>query len=189
MSEAGKTVAIVVLDGVTQKELSPIKSELAKAGIKQIVVTTDDDIQMNFDYSLNEMSDEDLKKLCESIDAVVLLGGYRLYYITVGKKPPEKHLRKPLTCEDKLVKLLKECLDKGKIVATALAGPAFLAKHGLIKGKKATVLLLTNLIEMLKNNGVELVYDGVVEDGNLLTAKNFEDVPDLAKKLVEKLKK
>lgn len=69
-------------------------------------------------------------------------------------------------------KLLTQSISNGKITVLPLAVPAYAARLGLLKGRKATVYPTTDLITILKNNGgVEYINNDLVIDGNVVTLK------------------
>lgn len=59
------------------------------------------------------------------------------------------------------------CTEKGKIISAICAAPFILGKKGLLKGKKATCFPgFENEL-----SGAEILNDGVVTDGNIITAR------------------
>jgi len=74
-----------------------------------------------------------------------------------------------------LEKLIKELYEEGKLVAAICAGPEYLAKSGILNGRKYTT---TRLPESYEEEGLEdpfprdtYIEKRVVQDGNLITAK------------------
>ncbi|RLE57358.1 MAG: hypothetical protein DRJ40_03345 [Thermoprotei archaeon] len=185
----GTVVFIALFDGVHQRELSPIKSTLESRSFSTRILAVDNDIPINYWCQLSKLSAEDLSKLVDEGNALVILGGYRLYYIVTGKKPAKIKYRKPCPGLSNLLEIIKLFNERKKIIATALAGPALLARLGILKGKRATVLPTTDLVYIMRENGVEITYSPVEVSDNIITAKNIEDIPLLARTLVEVLEK
>ncbi|MCQ6253445.1 DJ-1/PfpI/YhbO family deglycase/protease [Methanocaldococcus sp.] len=105
-------------------------------------------------YDINNIDD---------YDAIVIVGG-------IGSK-------EYLWNNTKLIELVKEFYDKGKVVAAICLSPVVLARAGVLKGKKATVFPAPEAIEELKKYGAIYEDKGVVVDGNVITAKS----PDYAR--------
>lgn len=78
---------------------------------------------------------------------------------------------KPIVNKEVFEKLLIQSISTGKKTILPLATPAYAAKLGLLKGKRATVYPTTDLISVLKGNGVEFVNGDFVIDGNVVTMK------------------
>jgi hypothetical protein len=68
-------------------------------------------------------------------------------------------------------KLLTKSVSGGKKVILPLALPAYAAKLGLLKGRRATVYPTTELISLLRSNGAEFVNEDFVVDNNIVTMK------------------
>lgn len=112
--------------------------------------------------------------LDENLQGVILPGGM----------PGADNLDK---CE-KVHKAVDYCVEKGKIVSAICAAPFILGKKGILKGKKATCF--PGFEEYL--DGAEILEDGVVTDGNIITAKGagvaWEFGAEIAQKLTGKEK-
>ncbi|QQY79588.1 4-methyl-5(b-hydroxyethyl)-thiazole monophosphate biosynthesis [Keratinibaculum paraultunense] len=85
--------------------------------------------------------------------------------------------------DERVIKLVKEFNEEGKIIAAICAGPIVLQRAGIIKGKKVTSY--PGFEEDLK----ESIYkeDLVVQDGNIITARGPAVAVCFAMKLVENL--
>ena len=85
-------------------------------------------------------------------------------------------------------KAIDFCANNGKVISAICAAPFILGKRGLLKGKKATCF--PGFEEYL--DGAEVLEDGVVTDGNIITAKGagvaWEFGASVAEKLVGKEK-
>lgn len=112
--------------------------------------------------------------LNENLQGVILPGGM----------PGAENLDK---CET-VQKAVDYCVENGKIVSAICAAPFILGKKGILKGKKATCF--PGFEEYLE--GAEVLPNGVVTDGNVITAKGagvaWEFGAEIAQKLVGKEK-
>ncbi|GGI83564.1 hypothetical protein GCM10007112_20420 [Vulcanisaeta souniana JCM 11219] len=121
---------------------------------------------INFDIDLSRGVGEDL---LTNYDLAVFIAGYWAYYAATGKDMPGKV--KSVVNREAFEKLLTQSISNGKITVLPLAVPAYAARLGLLKGRKATVYPTTDLITILKNNGVEYINNDLVIDGNVVTLK------------------
>ncbi len=112
--------------------------------------------------------------LDENIEGVILPGGM----------PGADNLDK---CET-VQKAVDYCVANEKIVSAICAAPFILGKKGVLKGKKATCF--PGFEEYLE--GAEILTQGVVTDGNIITAKGagvaWEFGAAIAEKIVGKEK-
>jgi protease I len=97
---------------------------------------------------------EDIK--VDSLDALVIAGG--------------AGARKYLWENDALLRKVREADEKGKIVGAICISGAIPALAGIMRGKKGTVYPDPEALEVLKNGGETYVNEGVVVDGNVVTA-------------------
>lgn len=111
----------------------------------------------------------------DDFDAIMIVGG-------IGSK-------KYLWNNEDLIDLVKKFYKKGKIVSAICLSPVILAKAGILKGKKATVYPVKEAMDILKENGAEYVDEGVVTDGNIITAKDPEFTIVFGNKIAEMLEK
>jgi protease I len=89
-------------------------------------------------------------------------------------------------------KLVLAFYQKNKLVAAICAGPALLAKAGILKGIKATVWsssLDKSLVKILETNGALYDKGPVVKDGQIITANGPDAAQEFAEKIVETLAK
>ena len=74
----------------------------------------------------------------------------------------------------------------GEVVAAICASPAVvLAKHGLLKGRRAVAY--PGFEEGLKQAGAELVLENVVHDGNIITSRGPATAMEFALYLIQVL--
>lgn len=80
----------------------------------------------------------------------------------------------------------REAVKRDKILAAICIAPAILAKAGVLKGKKATVWsspMDKSAVRILKEEGALYEDEGVVQDGNIITANG----PQSARKFGERI--
>lgn len=120
------------------------------------------------DLTLGEVNVDDY-------DAVIVVGGS-------GSKDY-------LWNNSKLMGILSEASKKKKTIAAICLSGAVLAKAGILKDKKATVSPSGESIRLLQWNGAEYVKEGVVVDGNIITAEGPSNSDEFADAIIESLKK
>ncbi len=173
---------LLVLDTSWRGEYPNIVQALKETGNDVDVGIVSPDVDVNYRYEL-VYEKYDVQELVDSYDAFGIVGGYRLYYITCGKRFPCRKLESPKINMQVVDEVVKRAFEQNKLIIAPIAAPAYLAKLGILKGRKATVYPTTDLIKILVENGVEFVNDVVVRDGNVITLKKI-DVEELKKKLV-----
>lgn len=104
------------------------------------------------------------------IDCVIIPGGYS----------PDQ-----LRIDDKVLDFVRKANELNKVIATICHGPLVLISAGLVKGKKITAY---RAIEAdLINAGAEFVDEPAVRDGNTISARVPDDLPDFCNKIIEAL--
>ena len=105
-------------------------------------------------------------------DAVIIPGGYA----------PDRLRRFPA-----VLKLVRECFDQGKVVATICHAGWVPASAGILKGKKATCF--SSIKDDVVNAGAQYVDQEVVRDGNLITSRTPDDLPAFCREIISALSK
>jgi len=109
-------------------------------------------------------------------DAVVFAGGRGLY----------DHFDDP-----NFNRIIKEAVEKGKILGAICISPVMLAKAGVLRGKRATVWMRPSRPiekmpdEILKDNGAIYEAQSVVVDGKIVTANGPKAAKEFGEKIVE----
>ncbi|MEK4130164.1 DJ-1/PfpI family protein [Solibacillus sp. FSL W8-0474] len=152
-----KKTAIILYPQFSEYELSVALSILMQ-GNKPIVTVGLDKQPIRGESGLTCVADTMISEInIEEIDSIVLPGCLDI---------------EPLLDEEDLVEFLKQVVSTETIVASISSSPYFLAQAGLLTGKKYTVGLPMEAIEMLgvfeKENYCS---DLVVQDGNMITAR------------------
>jgi PfpI family intracellular protease len=100
------------------------------------------------------------KVTAKDIDALVIPGGYA----------PDRLRRYPA-----VLKLVREAFDQGKVVAAICHGGWVLASAGIVKGRKLTSFFAIK--DDMVNAGATWLDEEVVQDGNLITSRQPNDLP------------
>ena len=106
----------------------------------------------------------------DEIDALVIPGGFS----------PD-HLR----INEEVLKLVKSVYERGKVVAAICHGPQVLISAGLVKGKRVTAYRAVR--DDLINAGADFRDVPAVRDGNLVTGRVPDDLPEFCQLIIEAL--
>ncbi|KAL5478153.1 hypothetical protein EMCRGX_G025044 [Ephydatia muelleri] len=108
----------------------------------------------------------------QDIDALIIPGGFAPDYWRRDKR---------------FVDLVKNTFELGKTVAAICHGPWMLCSARILKGKKATCFVAIK--DDVMNAGGEYEDSAVVVDGNLITSRVPNDLPEFCKAVIAQLKK
>jgi protease I len=100
--------------------------------------------------------------------------------IVPGGQAPDK-----MRIHPDMVELVKVANAKGKIIAAICHGPQMLIEADIVRGKTATSW--PSVRTDLKNAGARVVNEAVVVDGNLVTSRSPDDLPDFCKATLNRL--
>jgi len=81
--------------------------------------------------------------------------------------------------------LVRECHQRGKLLAAICHGPWVLISAGIIKGKQATGYVAVR--DDLVNAGAEFVDVPAVRDGNIITGRVPDDLPEFCQEIIKAL--
>jgi protease I len=84
-----------------------------------------------------------------------------------------------------LLDLIRECHKKGKIVAAICHGPWLLISAGILKGKK--VVSYAPVKDDLVNAGAQFLDVPAVRDGNIITGRVPDDLPEFCQEIMKAL--
>ena len=90
-----------------------------------------------------------------------------------------------LRMDEKSVAFIKAFVESGKPVAAICHAPWTLVEAGVLSGKRVTSW--PSLQTDIRNAGGDWVDEEVVEDGNLITSRNPDDLPAFSKALLSAL--
>ena len=163
----GKTVAVLMTDGVEQIEYTSPRSFLEEHGARVILISPkgkgaqvqgfnhfDQGDKFDVDVSVSEARPQDY-------DALLLPGG-------VGN--PDQ-----LRLSEESIQFIRDFADTEKPIAAICHGPWTLIDAGVAKASHMTSW--PSLQTDLRNAGAEWTDDEVVIDGRLITSRNPDDLP------------
>ncbi len=108
----------------------------------------------------------------DEYDAVIIPG---------GQAPDKMRLHRDL------VDVVKGANQKGKVIAAVCHGPQMLIEADIVRGRTATSW--PSVRTDLRNAGAKVVDAAAVIDGNLVTSRSPEDLPDFCKATINLLSK
>lgn len=149
--------ALTVVDYL--RRVNPIKVDMVAIG-DSLQVCGSHQIEVKADKHIDELANLD------AYEAVIIPGGM----------PGAANLRD----DQRVVKIVREMHDAGKLVAAICAGPIVLEKAKIIDGKKVTSY---PGFEKDLPNSIYL-QDAVVKDGNLITSRGPGKAVDFALEIV-----
>ena len=106
----------------------------------------------------------------EEIDCLLLPGGFSPDYLR----------RDPATLH-----LVRECHRCGKLLAAICHAPWILISAGVVAGRRATGVVAVR--DDLNNAGAEYIDLPIVRDGNLVTSRTPNDLPDFCREIINAL--
>lgn len=83
------------------------------------------------------------------------------------------------------LELVRECHRRGKLLAAICHGPWVLISAGVMKGKQATGYVAVR--DDLANAGADFVDVPAVRDGNIITGRVPDDLPEFCQEIVKAL--
>jgi protease I len=120
--------------------------------------------------SVNDLVNADAVSAAD-FDAIIVPGGFAPDYLRRSQA---------------VLKLVRDCFDQGKIVATICHAGWVLASAGVLKGK--TITCLFSIKDDVINAGAMYVDQEVVRDGNLITSRLPDDLPAFLREIIAALK-
>jgi putative intracellular protease/amidase len=159
-------ILIVVADTSYRGEYSMALQALHEAKCEVTTGILDDRVNVNHQLDLRRDN-------VGEYDSVLVVGGYGLYYGITGKKSPGRVIVPTEGQLSILGSLLSNAVKHGSTVIAPLVVPAYMARLGLLRGRRATVYPLSDLLRMLVDGGAEFVNEPVVVDGNVVTMKRL----------------
>lgn len=101
--------------------------------------------------------------------------------IIPGGQAPDK-----MRLNQGLVNIVKEANGKGKVIAAVCHGPQVLIEADVVRGR--TLTSWPSIRTDLKNAGAKVIDQAVVVDGNLVTSRSPDDLPDFCKAVINLLR-
>ena len=160
-------VLVAAPEGFRDEELFIPEDVFSEAGAFVLTASTTKDIIHGSQGGSTEpdLHIEDIN--VESLDALVIAGG--------------SGARRLLWQDESLLRKVREANDRGKIIGAICISGAIPALAGIMKGRRGTVYPDPEAIEVLRKHGEIYVDEGVVVDGNVVTAKG----PQYAREFAE----
>jgi len=167
----GMRAAILVFDGFEYFELDEVKSALDNAGASTFIVSGSDTVTGWFHghYGTEVAVGIPLQSArSQDFHALFLPGGTKVGEI--AQNNPQA------------AQFVKDFIEAGKPVAAISEGPALITKAGTARGRIMTCS--PALQGELESGGANWVNEAVVCDGNLITARSREVVPDFIRETI-----
>jgi protease I len=167
-----RKIAVLATDGFEQAELTePVKALRAEGAEVKIVSQKSGEIQGMNHHEKGDKTKVDLElsnARPEDFDALVLPGGVA---------NPDT-----LRTDKQAVAFIKHFADSHKPIAAICHGPWTLIEADAVRGKKLTSW--PSLHTDLKNAGAHWEDKSVVVDGNLVTSRKPDDLPDFNREFI-----
>jgi deglycase len=169
-------VAILATDGVEQVELEQPRDAVQDAGAQTDLLSLDDgEIQaMNNDLEPADTFTVDRKVGDVSVD------DYDGLLLPGGTCNPDR-----LRMDETAVSFVRDFVATGKPVAAICHGPWTLVEADVVRGRRITSF--PSVRTDLRNAGAEPVDEEVVQDGNIITSRNPDDLPAFCAAIVREL--
>jgi protease I len=90
-----------------------------------------------------------------------------------------------LRLHEGILALVRVCHQQGKLLAAICHGPWVLVSAGVMKGKRATGYIAVR--DDLVNAGAEFVDVAAIRDGNIITARVPDDLPEFCQEIIKAL--
>ena len=173
MTVANKRVAMLVEEGFEDSELTGPLERLRAAGVTVTLVGPAAARQYTGKRGQVVTTDASAGAVRASeFDAVVIPGGHA----------PDK-----MRMRHAMVDLARDAMNAGKPVAAICHGPQLLISADVLRGR--TLTCWPSIAIDVRNAGGLYVDRPVVEDGNLITSRKPDDVPQFSAALLEALER
>jgi protease I len=170
-----EVVLVAAPEGFSDEELFVPEDVFSDAGAFVLTAST----TKNTIYGkMGGMTDPDLRiediKI-SSLNALVIAGG--------------PGAREYLWDNEALLRKVREANDNGKVIGAICISGTIPALAGIMRNRRGTVYPDPEAIDVLKKSGETYVDEGVVVDGNVVTAKGPEYAKDFAETILGLLQK
>ena len=170
MTLNGRRVAVLAANLYEDQELWYPLYRLREAGAEVVVVGAEvETYESKHGYPVKAELAADRANPAD-FDAVVIPGGYA----------PDHMRRSPA-----MVRLVRDAFQQGKIVAAICHAGWMLASADILKGRRATGYY--SIKDDMVHAGAEYVDKSVVRDGNLITSRFPDDLPDFCREIITAL--
>jgi protease I len=169
-------ILIIAANGFEQSELEVPRDRLREAGAKVEIASPDGKPIRGWkhsDWGTQVKADLSLADAKES--------NYTALVIPGGVMNPDK-----LRVDDNAMKIVKDFLSSGKVVAAVCHGPWLLVQIDALRGRQATSY--KSIRKDLENAGAKWVDKDVVVDGGIVTSRQPDDLEAFSKKIIEEVR-
>jgi protease I len=168
-------ILIIATDGFEQKELEVPRDSLRDKGAKVDVATPTGEEITGWDRTdWGQPAKADLKI------ADAKMEDYTALVIPGGVMNPDK-----LRVDEDAMKLVRDFLSAGKVVAAVCHGPWLLVQADALKGRQATSF--KSIRKDLENAGAKWLDEEVVVDNGIITSRKPADLDAFVAKIVEEV--
>ncbi len=174
MSKA-KVAFLVAGEGIERAELTEPWSALEDAGYQPVLVSPEEGKVQLFEH----LDKADTQAVDVSV-ATADSDDYAALVLPGGVANPDA-----LRTDEDAVSFVRDFVAAGKPVAAICHAPWTLIEADVVKGRRVTSW--PSLQTDLRNAGAEWVDEKVVTDGNLITSRKPDDIPDFNNALLEAL--
>ncbi|MGN6515944.1 MAG: type 1 glutamine amidotransferase domain-containing protein [Rhizomicrobium sp.] len=169
-------ILIIATNGFEQAELEVPRDKLREAGAEVDVASPDGKEIRGWDKTdWGRPASVDLKI------ADAKCGDYKALVIPGGVINPDK-----LRIDDDAMRVVREFLSSGKIVAAVCHGPWLLVQADALRGRQATSY--KSIRKDVENAGAKWVDKEVVADNGIITSRNPGDLDAFTKKIIEEIR-
>lgn len=173
---SGKKVAVVATDYFEEAELTEPVKALRDAGAEVDIIAPHNG-EIKGVKHVDPGKSVKVNKTLDDADPADYDG-----LVVPGGAVNADHLRMEKKARDFITKIMDEL---GKPTAVICHGPWLLASAGLARGKKLTSYF--TIQDDMRNAGADWVDQEVIQDGNLITSRNPDDIPAFNKALISAL--
>jgi protease I len=168
----GKKIAVLAENIYQEIELWVPYYRLKEEGAEvKVVGTGAKSYTSKLGYPVNADLSADEAKATD-FDGIIIPGGYA----------PDLMRRSP-----SMVKLVKDAVQQGRVVAAICHGAWMLVSAGVLKGKTATCFF--SIRDDVANAGAHYVDQEVVVDGTLITSREPKDLPAFCREVIKAMEK
>lgn len=165
-------IAIFIEENYDEKEFWYSYFRMQEAGYEVVVIGSGRQLSFNGKYGIPVIPEVNASEVnSDEFNAVIIPGGFA----------PDK-----MRINRDMLRLVKEFMDKGKIVAAICHGGWVLSSANVIKGKAVTAC--ESIKDDLINAGANFIDQEVVVDGNLITSRRPSDLPAFCRTIIQGVK-
>lgn len=169
-------VAVLVMDGFEQIELTRPMEALRDAGVTTHVVSGEGDWVRGWKDRDWEASVVPVDREVDMVDP----GEYQALILPGGPFNPDR-----LRMDSNAMAFIRHFEESSKPIAAICRGTGVLVELDIVRGRRVTSF--PSLRTDLRNAGAEWSDEEVVVDGNLITGRDPEAIPALTSVLMEKI--